>query len=293
VAFSPDGKTLASGAQVLTKTEDRKAQALGELKLWDVATGEEKNVLSVSGAFIYAVAFSPDGKTLAGAGGAHPASLDTNQYWDFKDIPKKYFDAKEFGDVRVWDLATLKERTFYRGDTGEVKSVAFSPDSKTLAAGVRDGAIRLWDVSTGKESACLKENAHGVRAVAFSPDGKTLASVQFAPDDPVKLWDLASGRVRARLKEGAGWVCAVAFSPDGKTLALASCVPSRDPKRTDVTGEVLLCDAVTGRPVGKPLTFPHSGSSVAFDARGKVLAVAGTQDVKGGPGKITLWNLSP
>src|SRR5262249_48030263 len=160
----------------------------------------------------------------------------------FEDIPKDESYTKEFGEVKVWDLATRKERTLFHGDTGRVRSVAFSPDGKTLAAGVRDGTIRLWDVATGKELASLREKAHAVRAVAFSADGKTLAAVDEERPEGVKLWDLAServrarlqghaghvsavdlasGRVRARLQGDAGYVSAVAFSPDGPALATA------------------------------------------------------------------------
>src|SRR5262249_6123384 len=143
----------------------------------------------------------------------------------FKDIPREH---KEFGELRVCDLATGKERTFFRGATGRIKAVAFSPDGKTLASGGRDGAIRLFDVATGKERACLREKSWAVEALAFSPDGKTLASVPgFSPfrlptqGESVKLWDLATGRVRARLEAPAVWAWAVAFGADGQTVTTA------------------------------------------------------------------------
>jgi RNA polymerase sigma factor (sigma-70 family) len=291
LAFSPDGKTLASGSMDQT------------VKLWDVTKGEEKAGLPETlflekatfqeSVIVYSVAFSPDGKLLAAAGGFSAPAIDATIHHPLPKAP----DARrfqEYGAVRVRDLATRKVRTFFRGGTGRVTSVAFSPDGKTLAAGQQEGTIRLWDVATGRERACLRERAQSVRAVAFSPDGRTLASVQEPPDDPVKLWDLASGRVRARLAGHAGPVFALAFSPDG-TLATAGNVPSyvlQNPSHA--TGEVRLWDTVTGRPRGAPLTFRHEGSSVAFGGGGRILAAGGTNRLaRFDEGYMTLWDMMP
>src|SRR5438552_8007927 len=71
------------------------------------------------------------------------------------------------------------------GHTSDVNSVAFSPDSKTLASGSRDATIRLWDVASGQEFKTLKGHLSDVDSIAFSPDGKTLASG--SDDKTIKL----------------------------------------------------------------------------------------------------------
>src|SRR5436190_4910569 len=133
-----------------------------------------------------------------------------------------------------------KLRATLQGHTGEVVSVAFSPDSKTLASASYDGTLKLWDITTGKERATLGEYKGCLGCVAFSPDGKTLASGAIGSPDPfpdlkyVKLWDVATGKVRTTLKGDTFHVYSVAFSPDGKTLA-------------SVNGDVTLWDLATNK----------------------------------------------
>jgi Tol biopolymer transport system component len=234
--------------------------------------------------------------------------------WRFADLPRDPDWFAERVELKVWGPATGKETTFARGDPGRITSVAFSPDGKTLAAGVSrvlsearndgsvrigHGSVRVWDVASGKERFFLQENDGRVVAVAFSPGGKTLAAVQgkrgvgaqVPQPNAVKLWDLSSGRVRARL-EGRASFNTVAFSPDGKTLATAGDVSNADPDQGP-TGEVRLWDADTGRPLGDPLPCRHSCAAMAFGPGGKVLAVGGgVRRGKGFSGEITLWELA-
>jgi hypothetical protein len=152
VAFSPDGKTLASGSQDNT------------IKLWEAATGQLIRTLSGHTDPVTSVAFSPDGKTLASG------SADQHT-------------------MKLWEAATGQFIRTFSGHSRWITSVAFSPGRKTLASGSLDQTIKLWEAGTGQLIRTLSGHTDPVTSVAFSPDGKTLASG--GRDATTRWWDPA------------------------------------------------------------------------------------------------------
>ncbi|MGW6979245.1 nSTAND1 domain-containing NTPase [Streptomyces sp. NPDC054932] len=156
--------------------------------------------------------------------------------------------------------------------TDSVRTVAFSPDGRTLATGGADESVRLWDVATDKSRAILTGHTDWVNAVAFSPDGRTLATG--SGDRTVRLWDAATGKIRTTLTGHTGPVPSVAFSPDGRTLATA-CGDTA----------VRLWDVRTGKLRTALTGLGDEVYRVAFSPDGRTLATAG------GDTAVRLWDV--
>ena len=218
VAFSPDGKTIASGSQD------------NSVILWN-SDGERKNIAIEHQGSVNDVAFSPDGKSIASA------SADNT--------------------VKLWNpdgtlLATLE------GHKGDVRAVAFDPEGKSIASASDDETVKLWNLD-GSNIATLEGHSDEVKAIAFSPDGKLIASA--SDDETVKLWD-RDGNLLDTLSGHNDEANAVAFSPDGKLIASGS---------DDKTVKLWLPDGT----LFKTLEGHSDGvKAVAFSPDGKLIASA-------------------
>jgi WD40 repeat protein/tRNA A-37 threonylcarbamoyl transferase component Bud32 len=268
IAFSPDGKLLASGC------------IDGSIKLWDMAGGNLVRTLPAQKEDVRSLAFSPDGMLLAAgyAGGANPKI----KLWDaatgeeVRSIPcidqnprqlafapdgKTLASSSNEGNARIWDVSTGKLlRTFSAGSP--LWAITFSLDGKILTAG-GERAIRFWDVSTGWEIRRLEGHDAMVRGLAFHPDGQSLASTCQLPDSDVRVWDLAAGTAPRRLPGHQGHLLACQWRADGKLIA--SCA-------TD--GTVRLWDPSSTPPRCKEIKlFPSSDlHDVAISPEGRYLA---------------------
>jgi WD40 repeat protein len=290
LAFSPDGQTLAAGYGA-TWGAGGVLGNRGGVVLWDAArrTRLTPRPLAAPEGYIWGLAFSPDGQTLAAG----------------------YGDAiGGKGGVVLWDVARRARLAPepLPVPEGGIKSVAYSPDGRTLAAGYGTGVVGgkggvvLWDAARRGRLAPepLPVPEGDVWSVAFSPDGKSLAAGYrtvsiFGGKGGVVLWDAAQrGRLAPQplpVPENGVW--GVAFSPDGQTLAAgygAGIVGGK--------GGVVLWDAARRpRLASEPLPVPEGNllgvaGGVAFSPDGKTLAAGfgAVVNVLSGKGGVVLWD---
>jgi WD40 repeat protein len=180
-AFSPDSRLVASASHQT-------------IAVWEASTGRLLFTLKGHTADVLDLAFSPDGKWLAGSG---------------RD-----------GAVRLWQPAPQQEAQTLPWPDQVIRTVAFAPDGKLLAGGAADATIRLWNPASGREVARLTGHHDSVRCATFSPDGKRLASA--SNDRTVRIWDVETGKELRVLRGHSDRVVSVTFSPDGKRLASGS-----------------------------------------------------------------------
>ena len=190
VAFSPDGLLLASGSSDHT------------IRLWDVKTGEVKDILQ-----------------------GHTASVNSLTF-DSKGV--RLVSGSSDGTIRLWDVKSGELLRTLEGHSDTIRDVVFSPNGKMLASGGggfeyasnKDYTIRLWDVESGSVIHPLQGHTSNVNSVAFSPDGLRLVSG--SSDHTIRLWDVKTGEVKDTLLGHTESVNSVTFDSKGIRLASGS-----------------------------------------------------------------------
>jgi WD40 repeat protein len=296
VAFSPDGKLVATG------------DGNGVVRLWETATGKLQHKISAHTNWVFAVAWAHDGRSFVTGGwddllhlfylpapakpartysghegdvhavvtaGLDPAQLANWQYPPPPPALGRIFSAGDDKQIIVWGggrqgLAGVVKK--WPAHDKAIPALALSPDENILASGSRDRSIKLWDPVTGKLQDTLIGHTEDVMSVCFSSDGKLLASASY--DTTVRLWDVASGKA-IRIFEGhTNRAFSVCFSPDSKQFASAGDATVR---LWDVaSGAVLKVFAFGGVIATGEQNVNENISSVAFSRDGKVLAVGST-----------------
>jgi WD40 repeat protein len=278
---------LIKAIETTEKSQTSVGNVLSEVysSLYDaVQEVRERNMFTGHQGYVFAVAFSPDGKYLLSG-----SNDNTLKLWDTSGKLLKTFTGHKYPvsavafspdgkyllsgscdkTLKLWDTSGKLLKTF-SGHQDYVNAVAFSPDGKYLLSGSGDKTLKLWDTS-GKLLQTFTGHQNYVRAVAFSPDGKYLLSG--SDDKTLKLWD-TSGELLQTFTGHQGVVLAVAFSPDGKYLLSGS--DDKTLKLWDTSGKLLQ-------------TFSgHQGVvlAVAFSPDGKYL-LSGSDDKT-----LKLWDTS-
>lgn len=279
VAFSPDGKRIASGSDDKT------------IRIWDVLSGQQVQILNGHTGAVNVVMFSSDGKTIISGGDDESVRLwDSNSGMLIGRFPtnrgKVYaIGLNSFGmaavgewtsrDINFFNIMTGQRiRTISEADRLGIFCIAFHPNGRIMASSGSDEKISLWDSSSGQIFKTLMDKSETIkgstRAVSFSPNGIYVASA--GEDETIRIWDVNTGSITTKLKGHPNGVHSVAFSPNGRYIASAGGWLSSEGRDEIIVG---LWDVTSGKLIKSFKSHQNGGvTSVAFSPDGRRIASA-------------------
>ena len=285
VAYSPDGKHIASGSMD------------GTVKIWDAITGSELTTFTGHALYVNAVTYSPDGIHItSGASDKDLKIWDVNSRLEpgtldghtkavhgvaYSTDGTRIVSASADKTLKVWDANTGTQLTTLPGHTAYVNAVACSPDGSHIVSGSIDGTLKIWDAASGAELATLTGHTNSVWVVTYSPNGRRIASGSL--DGTLKVWDTTTyaeldtfsgqpGMTKAvvyLVSRTTDQVRAVAYSPDGERIVCGS------------FHEVKILDANTGKRLGTLTGHMEWVSAVAYSPDGaRIVTASGDKTLK-------------
>ncbi|MFH2094957.1 MAG: WD40 repeat domain-containing protein, partial [Bacteroidota bacterium] len=208
------------------------------LVLIDLVTGEISHSFKGHETQVESVAISPDGKYMV--------------------------SSDQSGKVIIWDFKERKLKYEFKAHTDWVEGVAFSNNGRYAASASRDHYLKIWDVTSGKEVRSMRSSWEIVSSLSFSPDDRKLLVGGIGTTDETAIWDIEGSKELMSFDHFTRWTKAAVWSPDGASFASAG----------DCDNEARISDAATGNIVETIESVNGCVEDVAFDPKGRYLAIA-------------------